>query len=419
MKNINTILVAIIIILGIKVQAQDQKNAWAFTFGMNAVDTRGSATNTIFDQYFKAKENWNITSGTFLKIDRRIGNSLSAGVGGSMNRIYKYVYKPLTGDIYTANPGNLRFYSLDANVKYSFVKAVGIKWLEPYVRGGGGYTWFGENSYPVAKGEVGFNFWITQTVGINLGTAYNYSFSDRDTPDALAPLKPGYWQHFAGLTIKLGGKDTDKDGIYDKEDNCPDVAGLKEFNGCPDTDGDGIMDSEDGCPTVAGSKEVNGCPDADNDGVADKDDKCPSVFGVKENSGCPLAATNEDNKNQDNSQSVSKEEVALPPTTMTFYKPALYKIDANGAATLDSFIQTAKEAPKAKIKVEGHTDSTGSQNVKLSEERAKHVAKYLEAHGIKGDRIATEGFGDTKPIDSNKTVTGRAKNRRVEIKLEK
>jgi hypothetical protein len=53
----------------------------------------------------------------------------------------------------------------------------------------------------------------------------------------------------AGLTFKFGGKDTDGDGIYDKDDACPEVAGLKEFNGCPDTDGDGIQDSADACPT--------------------------------------------------------------------------------------------------------------------------------------------------------------------------
>jgi hypothetical protein len=40
--------------------------------------------------------------------------------------------------------------------------------------------------------------------------------------------------------------------IYDKDDACPEVAGLKEFNGCPDTDGDGIQDSADACPDVFG-----------------------------------------------------------------------------------------------------------------------------------------------------------------------
>jgi hypothetical protein len=58
--------------------------------------------------------------------------------------------------------------------------------------------------------------------------------------------------NITGLTFKFGGKDTDGDGIYDKDDACPEVAGLKEFNGCPDTDGDGIQDSADACPDVFG-----------------------------------------------------------------------------------------------------------------------------------------------------------------------
>jgi hypothetical protein len=86
-----------------------------------------------------------------------------------------------------------------------------------------------------------------------------------------------HFQHTAGLTFKFGGKDTDGDGIYDKDDACPDVAGLK-FNGCPDTDGDGIQDSADACPDVFGLAALNGCPDTDGDGVADKDDACPDVL---------------------------------------------------------------------------------------------------------------------------------------------
>jgi hypothetical protein len=65
------------------------------------------------------------------------------------------------------------------------------------------------------------------------------------------------------LSFKFGGKDTDGDGI-DKDDACPEVAGLKEFNGCPDTDGDGIQDSADACPMILVAA-LNGCPDTDGD----------------------------------------------------------------------------------------------------------------------------------------------------------
>jgi hypothetical protein len=80
-----------------------------------------------------------------------------------------------------------------------------------------------------------------------LATTYKKSFNDRE--DANGVPAPSHFQHTAGLTFKFG--DTDGDNIY-KDDACPDVAGLKEFNGCPDTDGDGIQDSADACPDVFG-----------------------------------------------------------------------------------------------------------------------------------------------------------------------
>lgn len=67
--------------------------------------------------------------------------------------------------------------------------------------------------------------------------------------------------------------DTDGDGIYDVDDNCPDHPGPPKWKGCPepDTDGDGLLDSEDDCPKVAGIPELRGCPqpDADGDGIPD------------------------------------------------------------------------------------------------------------------------------------------------------
>jgi hypothetical protein len=61
------------------------------------------------------------------------------------------------------------------------------------------------------------------------------------------------------------------------------------IEGCPDTDKDGVADKDDKCPTVAGPKENAGCPfpDTDGDGVLDKDDKCPEVKGTVANNGCP------------------------------------------------------------------------------------------------------------------------------------
>jgi Ca-activated chloride channel family protein len=89
--------------------------------------------------------------------------------------------------------------------------------------------------------------------------------------------------------------DMDSDGIPDKDDSCKNVAGPKENNGCPwpDADGDGVIDKDDACPTVAGPAENNGCPwpETDGDGILDKDDACPTVPGMPEYNGCPKPKT--------------------------------------------------------------------------------------------------------------------------------
>ncbi|WP_372756960.1 DUF5723 family protein [Mariniflexile sp.] len=102
---------------------------------------------------------------------------------------------------------------------------------------------------------------------------------------------------YAGIKIPVyqgRTKDKDGDGVIDKLDGCPKVAGPIENNGCPwgDKDQDGVLDNEDVCPEIAGPKENKGCPwgDKDSDGVLDNEDACPQVAGPKENNGCPCVS---------------------------------------------------------------------------------------------------------------------------------
>ncbi|QQL51230.1 OmpA family protein [Mucilaginibacter ginkgonis] len=94
------------------------------------------------------------------------------------------------------------------------------------------------------------------------------------------------------------------------------------------------------------------------------------------------------------------------------------------AITADYYAELAKVATlmqqnNAAVKLSGHADNVGGYvyNWKLSEARAQAVKDYLIGKGIDSSRVAATGFGDTKPIASNKTQTGRLKNRRVEIKF--
>lgn len=86
---------------------------------------------------------------------------------------------------------------------------------------------------------------------------------------------------------------------------------------------------------------------------------------------------------------------------------------------LDSVARVLKEYESTVVRVDGHTDSTGTReyNQRLSERRASTVASYLHQRGIREQRFIATGFGPDRPVDSNATDEGRRANRRVEITL--
>jgi OOP family OmpA-OmpF porin len=89
-------------------------------------------------------------------------------------------------------------------------------------------------------------------------------------------------------------KDTDKDGVPDISDNCPNEIGNKNTYGCPDSDNDGVIDRYDDCPFVKGYLNYKGCLDTDGDGISDNLDKCPETYGLKELDGCTAPDTDGD-----------------------------------------------------------------------------------------------------------------------------
>lgn len=88
-------------------------------------------------------------------------------------------------------------------------------------------------------------------------------------------------------------------------------------------------------------------------------------------------------------------------------------------STLDKVATTLTQYEKTYVDVMGHTDSTGSDayNQSLSERRASSVAGYLTSRGVQSARLATKGYGESQPKASNIDESGRAANRRVEIRL--
>ena len=481
MKHLNKLLLAVMMVLAMSSHAQNSDNPWALSFGVNAVDTRASAGggNNWLDyhvsQAFLVGQNWNILpSVSYLSLARSVGNNFSVGLQGSINKMDKFVvFDPRnpnhnSAGYVTTNPGDLMYYAIDANVKYSFMSLIKSKVIDPSLRLGGGYTWLGDNSYGTVNPGAGLTFWFNEFVGLELQTTYKVSQllgQDRNMAgDIYAPDAVSHFQHSIGVTFQFGGKDTDGDGIYDKDDACPEVAGLKQFNGCPDTDGDGIIDGSDACPTEFGLAALNGCPDkdgdgiadkddacpdtaglaafqgcpdTDGDGIADKDDKCPTVAGPKSNGGCPVLDADKDgvpdleddcptvagpvsNKGCPEVTAEVVESLKIQARSVFFNTgKSSFKVgDAATIASLDAMREILRNYPNAKFSIEGHTDSDGSDkfNQKLSEDRANAVRNALIEKGVKAENLTAVGFGESKPIASNKTKTGKAQNRRTEVR---
>jgi len=88
-------------------------------------------------------------------------------------------------------------------------------------------------------------------------------------------------------------------------------------------------------------------------------------------------------------------------------------------ATLNHAVATLKRRSDISVEVAAHTDSTASDayNLSLSDRRAASVKAYLESHGIAANRLTSKGYGESQPVVSNATSTGRATNRRVELRV--
>jgi OOP family OmpA-OmpF porin len=218
--------------------------------------------------------------------------------------------------------------------------------------------------------------------------------------------------------------DRDKDGIYDKDDACPDEPGVRssdpEKNGCPppppDRDGDGIIDRDDACPDLKGvhseDPTQNGCPpDTDGDGIRDDVDACPKEKGVPDTdptkNGCPKSVR------------VTEEEIVILDQVQ-FKTGSAQILKASDDLLMQVAMVLAEHPEIIKIEVQGHTDNRGGKkyNMKLSDKRAASVVKWLTKKGnVDATRLTSHGYGMEEPLTDNDTPEGRQKNRRVQFKI--
>jgi OmpA-OmpF porin, OOP family len=234
-----------------------------------------------------------------------------------------------------------------------------------------------------AHWEVTHGFRIGAGVGLGLTQGFG-------SPRVRGLFAIEWTEHIVTPTL-----DRDGDGINDDVDACPREAGIFDEdparNGCPpppipqeDADGDGVFDTEDACPTVAG--------------VRTKD---PMTNGCPPNAPRPLAIVTKD-------QIRIGEEIRFATDSADLL--------GESDAVLGAVKKILDEHPDIrKVRIEGHTDAVGdpAYNEELSARRAASVTQWLTGHGIDAARLESKGFGSRRPIDTNETEEGRARNRRV------
>ena len=228
--------------------------------------------------------------------------------------------------------------------------------------------------------------------------------------------------------------DSDKDGISNDNDQCPEVPGTILMHGCPDKDGDSIADNEDQCPEIPGTLENKGCPisDRDSDGIRDEQDKCPDVVGIKKYNGCPIPDSDSDGVNDEEDHcptivgdtdnhgcpKITKEqqqkiEYAAKRIQFEFKKADLLP---SSHMVLDEVVEILKNNLSFNIRVDGHSSGpeTVSNNI-LSQKRAESVRDYFINKGISPGRITAKGFGSTRHISEDGNKKENPADRRVEL----
>lgn len=392
----------------------------ALAQNFDLIGERIQSPNSKLPTALHTNADWNINSKFYLNLNADIPLTIKNNI--NTNRILNQV--SLTPRFESAWLG---FYS-----PFSVVQGAGFQW-------GAGFR---AGPIYMGSGSIMSTLLGQKTKALDLYAGikvpiYHYKLRDKDNdgienrsdncPDVAGPIENN----------GCPWKDTDGDGVLDKDDDCPAEVGPKENNGCPwkDTDGDGVLDKDDDCPQEVGTMQNKGCPDSDGDGIVDKDDRCPNIAGRIENKGCPdtdgdtlvdiddscpnTAGPISNNGCPEVTAEVQKQLNSYAKTIL--FDTGKSTIKSESLSVMVDIIRILTEYPNANFTVEGHTDSVGSatSNQRLSEARANSVRDFLIKEGITSNRLSAKGYGEDKPIATNANRNGRKQNRRVEINLMK
>lgn len=422
-------------------------------FSFNQVRYQNQDKSAGVDADFLAlnvKLKYKFNNGYIIKEDAVVAPFLVAGIGGTYmdSKAYTNLDKStISNGEFQANA------ALGAGILFQFNDRLGFEIANtlnmPLYDGWDGIS-KGDNDVYLQQ-SAGFIFNLRKPTDTDMDGVPDRKDNCPDTPtqasvdskgcpiDTDADAVPDYLDKcpaIFGLNNLEGCPDKDKDNVADINDKCPDVAGSTRFSGCPDTDNDGIEDAKDKCPNLAGIDIFEGCPDSDKDGVEDSKDRCPNTLaGIKvDDLGCP-ADTDKDGVIDEidrcpttpgngtaNGCPEVREEVKKRLNFATrgiYFETGKATLKSSSYAMLNEIISIMEEYTDYSLRMGGYTDSQGSDatNLRLSQARVDAVKSYLTRNSVSEGRIEATGYGETKPIATNATATGRAQNRRVELEL--
>ena len=286
-------------------------------------------------------------------------SSLSVGLNYQFNSLYSFPIKPRLDFDYVNVAGfsNIKnLYKGSINGVYEFIPD---NVLSPYILGGVGYEY--------VAGEIDHVFedktFLQGGVGVTFHQAdgYNFKLEAKVLQIMDAPNQENEVMLVAGVSVPISKFKRSQE----KEDECP----IKID--APDEDRDGVTDMLDQCPNT------------------------PCYFTV-DSYGCPIKAT-----------------------LMILFDTDKYVIKDESMPKVQRFAEFLVANKGTTVKVVGHTDSDADDayNIILSHNRAKAVVNQLVSFGVSQNRLSEDGKGETMPVASNRTASGKRLNRRIEVEL--
>ena len=195
MKQLKIAVIALFILaLGSNVNAQDQNNPWAVSFGVNNIDFYNGSDFGDQMKDLLGNSDWNVLPNiSRISAEKYLEKGFSLQLAGSLNKISTFTSK---------DDSDFLYYSLGVNVKYDVNNLIGdtSQYFDPFVYLGGDFVSADSNSEGMLNIGVGFNTWFNENLGLSFQTGTKKSFSSK---------VQSHYQSSLGIVIKFGGTDTD------------------------------------------------------------------------------------------------------------------------------------------------------------------------------------------------------------------